>query len=381
MGDVLRRRQLAFQRLGQGLGDFIGGHADGLAGVVQGVFHNRAALLLAQDDADGGVLVLLADLPVQRRQIKLHLADELRQEFADFQFNGDKAAQTAVKQQEVDEKLFAVHLQPVLAAHEGEHAAHGPEEILDPGDERPLQLPLAVLLAQLQKIEGVFVLHRQLGLGAKFRRQRLVEVGLAQQGFFIALVVDLVNEDILGPAELAGHAQIEFPLQRVLAALQDGQVVAPADFSHQWCEFFESGVRLEKGFHPPEVGSRKAAHAGKLRPQIGGELFHHRLAPAFNILPLHDHPPDVPVQADQLLVDRLEGFILGGADALLDLGQQARVVLRFAEAVFWGFVSRFHPCPPRHQSRHRPRRRHHPATAALPRQPPAPRCRAHPPDR
>ena len=197
--------------------------------------------------------------------------------------------------------------------------------VLDPGDERPLQLPLAVFLAQLQKIEGVFVLHRQLGLGAKFRRQRLVEVGLAEQGFFIALVVDLVNEDILGPAELAGHAQIEFPLQRVLAALQDGQVVAPADFSHQWCEFFESGVRLEKSLHPPEVGGRETAHAGKLRPQIGGELFHHRLAPTLNILPLHDHPADIPVQADQFLVDRLEGFVLGGADALFYLAQKGSV--------------------------------------------------------
>ena len=235
-----------------------------------------------------------------------------------------------------------------------------------------------MFLAQFQKIEGVFVLHRQFGLGAKFRRQRLVEIGLAQQGFFIALVIDLVNEHILGPAELAGHAQIEFPLQRVLAALQDGQVVAPADFSHQWCEFFQTGVCLEKGLHPPEVGGRKATHAGKLCPQIGGKLFHHRLAPAFDILPFHDHPADIPVQTDQLLVDRLESFILGGADALLDLGQQARVVLRFTEAVFWGFVSRFHQYPPRHRSRHRIRLCPHPAPAVRPRLPPAPQCHVHP---
>ena len=30
----------------------------------------------------------------------------------------------------------------------------------------------------------------------------------------------------------------------------DGQVVAPADFSHQWCEFFLTGVRLENSLHP-----------------------------------------------------------------------------------------------------------------------------------
>ena len=100
----------------------------------------------------------------------------------------------------------------------------------------------------------------------------------------------------------------------VLAGLQNCQVMAPADFSHQWCEFFQAGVRLEKSFHPPEVGGRKAAHAGKLRPQIGGELFNHRLAPALGLLPLHDQPADIPVQADQFPVDRFEGFILGGAD-------------------------------------------------------------------
>ena len=75
-----------------------------------------------------------------------------------------------MKQQQIDEKLFAVHLQPVLAPHKGEHAAHGPQKILDPSDERPFQLTLAVLLAQLQKIEGVLVLHRQLGLCAKLGR-------------------------------------------------------------------------------------------------------------------------------------------------------------------------------------------------------------------
>ena len=110
--------------------------------------------------------------------------------------------------------------------------------------------------------------------------------------------------------------------------------MAPADFSHQWREFFQAGVRLKKSFHPPEVGDQKAAHAWKLRPQIGGELFHHHLASALGLLPLHDQPADVPVQADQFLVDRFEGFILGGADALLDLGEQARVLLRLAEAFF-----------------------------------------------
>jgi hypothetical protein len=58
----------------------------------------------------------------------------------------------------------------------------------------PFQFTFAVFLTQFQKVESVFVLHRQLGLGTQFRRQRLVEIGLAKQGFLVALVVDLVDE-------------------------------------------------------------------------------------------------------------------------------------------------------------------------------------------
>ena len=40
---------------------------------------------------------------------------------------------------------------------------------------------------------------------------------LIEQRFFIALVVDLVNKDILGPAELARHPDVEFTLKRTPA--------------------------------------------------------------------------------------------------------------------------------------------------------------------
>ena len=68
--------------------------------------------------------------------------------------------------------------------------------------------------------------------------------------------------------------------------------------------FIRQRLEAEK---PPTPGN-------SVRTQIGGELFNHRLAPALGLLPLHDQPADIPVQADQFPVDRFEGFILGGAD-------------------------------------------------------------------
>lgn len=40
--------------------------------------------------------------------------------------------------------------------------------------------------------------------------QCLVEICLNQQGFSVALIFDLVYQDIFGPAEFSGHANVEF---------------------------------------------------------------------------------------------------------------------------------------------------------------------------
>ena len=55
---------------------------------MQGIFHHCTVLFLAENDTYGRIFILLADLPVQRSQIKLHLADEFRLEFSNFQLNG-----------------------------------------------------------------------------------------------------------------------------------------------------------------------------------------------------------------------------------------------------------------------------------------------------
>ena len=49
---------------------------------------------------------------------------------------------------------------------------------------------------------------------------------------------DLVDEDILRPAELTGHADVEFAFERIGAPFKNDKIVAPANFSHHWCEFF-----------------------------------------------------------------------------------------------------------------------------------------------
>ena len=142
------------------------------------------------------------------------------------------------KSKQVDEKLPAVHFQPELAADEGEEATHGAQELFDAAHQRALQLAFGMLLAEFEKVEGILILDGQLCLGAQLGRQGLVEIGLAEQGLLIALVLDLVDQHVLGPAELLRHADVELAFKRIFASFQNDKVMAPSDFSHQWCEFF-----------------------------------------------------------------------------------------------------------------------------------------------
>ena len=50
------------QLFGKSFSDFIGSHTNGLAGVMQRVLDDGTTLLLAKNDTNGGVLVLLLDL-------------------------------------------------------------------------------------------------------------------------------------------------------------------------------------------------------------------------------------------------------------------------------------------------------------------------------
>src|SRR4051794_40335773 len=143
-----------------------------------------------------------------------------------------------MKQQEIDEELLSLHFQTELTAHKCENAAHGPQKALDAGDESAFEISLAVLLAELKEIKGVLISDRQLGLGAKLGSQHTIEIGLAQEGLLVALVLDLVNQHTLGPSEFLRRADVELPLQRVGTLAEDDQVLGPTDFSNQWLEFF-----------------------------------------------------------------------------------------------------------------------------------------------
>jgi hypothetical protein len=160
-------------------------------------------------------------------------------------------------------------------------------------------------------------------LGQKIRQGKLEVVRLFF-GYrpFIGAGLDLIEQDMARPAELRGGPQVPKTGGRGRDLLHDLDVVPPRygqeKFSHKlgenggpvsrsrhfWNVLFQKerggvfGVKLP---HPPDTVGRESPHAGEGPPQVTGNQFHHRIAPAVRLLFLHNPPANVPVEQDGLM--------------------------------------------------------------------------------
>lgn len=153
-GDEFRR-----QRPGQ----FIVGDADGLVDVAQGIFGQDAVLGLAEDEAEGGRVVLAPELVVHHGAVKVHLAGILGFEITLFQIHDNEATQVQVVEEQVEVELTVTDVEPVLAAYEGEATPEFQEELLQVGEQACLQLALMKGLLQGQEVEEVGIFEQALG--------------------------------------------------------------------------------------------------------------------------------------------------------------------------------------------------------------------------
>jgi hypothetical protein len=84
-----------------------------------------------------------------------------------------------------------------------------------------------VLLAQIQEVEGVVILHRQLGLATRRLGQRAVEVGLVVQEAVVGVRVELVAQHGVTPPKARRCPQVELSFKVILAPSEDGHVLRP----------------------------------------------------------------------------------------------------------------------------------------------------------
>ena len=88
---------------------------------------------------------------------------------------------------------------------------------------------------------------------------------------------------------------------------------------------FRTRPSLGKRTHVLEVARRKALHLRESRPQILRQPLDHLGAPALFRLPRQNVAANLPVQQNQLAIDRQRRTLLGGMDAVFQLGQPVGV--------------------------------------------------------
>lgn len=145
--------------------ELVAGGEDLLRALAQGVAHGGVVLVGAEDQADGRVLVraLLLGLVVAR--VEQHLAHVLLRKPPDLEVDEQEAPQRAVVEHEVDVEMVAVDRDAFLARHEEQVAAQLQEELLQPREQRGLQVALAPRggFGQARELQHVGVLDEVLG--------------------------------------------------------------------------------------------------------------------------------------------------------------------------------------------------------------------------
>jgi len=146
--------------LGGGQGRLIASHADFVGG-GQGQADLDSVGRLAQDQADGRVLVAHLDLFVQGCTVELGLAHVFRLELADLQLGGHEALQAAVEKEQVDVERVGSDGQRVFFTDEREVAAEFEEEVAEVGEDGATKFSLGVLLVEAEEFEHVVIFERK----------------------------------------------------------------------------------------------------------------------------------------------------------------------------------------------------------------------------
>ena len=120
----------------------------------------RRFLRLAEQQADGGLVVRGLDLGIHGGEIEIELAGVFGLEGRGLEFHHHIAFQPGVVEEQVDEKFIAADLKAELAADKGEAGAQFQQKPGDVADEGVFDIALVGFVAEAEKVEEVGVFQR-----------------------------------------------------------------------------------------------------------------------------------------------------------------------------------------------------------------------------
>lgn len=134
------------------------------------------------------------------------------------------------------------------------------------------------------------------------------------------------GKDIARPAVFDGLQGVGEPPLWGFEPGEEDDVVASGQLSNSLLDDCGFGPGFGEGAHVKQIGAGKAFHLGKSGAEVAGEAFNDFGTPALLGLTGEDVFSKLPVECDELAIDRERGTLLCLLNVGLEVRQPCRVV-------------------------------------------------------
>ena len=160
-----------------------------------------------------------------------------------------------------------------------------------------------------------------------WRGQCAVEVG---DGFPLPVQppgFDLMNQDVAAPAMLNGRFGVPDAVLGSLDQIEDADVMAPRNLCNKLLHncFIRPG--LTERTHVFQISRGESSHSGEVPLEVRRQTVDHFRSPVFPLLPVENIAADLPVEQDQLPVDRQRRAKLRRANPPVQVGEKLSVTI------------------------------------------------------
>ena len=151
-----------------GEGDPILRHHGGREGSAKGVFDDFGVLAGAEENPDGRIFVRFAHVTVQGFEIEIDFTEILGLEAAGLEFDGDKAVQGTMKEEQIESKILTADLDGKLRTDKTEVASEFGEEAPKVAQEGGMKVRLGMRSWEAEKLKEVGIPEGRLRLRMQF---------------------------------------------------------------------------------------------------------------------------------------------------------------------------------------------------------------------
>jgi len=174
----------------------------------------------------------------------------LRLEGTDLEIEGDEGFKETVVEQQVYKVFLPAKDKTVLPPDEAEAVAEFEDEALKMGDEPVFELALLDGAADAKEFQIVPAFHHLVRLFREMLRQSEFEIVrlLFLHRPLISAGLDLIKQNVAGPSELCGGAEIVKSSGGVSEFVQYQQVVAPRNFCDKLSHKIDNFISMMRGW-------------------------------------------------------------------------------------------------------------------------------------